>query len=219
MFTQLCLLLIGLTVLISTPAEGMSITSYSGGLWSVNELELQSARVDTSIATDSEYVLISLTNESYLLLRPGTNIQIKAGQAGYEPHSIQLEINKGSLYIHMIPQSGYGLELMVNGSLVSVSGANAGVHTMGFYWVEEGQLQILSLDSGSQATIRKGMYAQLNEGGNDIISGNLSNDEVKQLADSYRIGLTQSGLKTYQLEITDSDNYVIREVRDGRLNN
>jgi hypothetical protein len=178
---------------------------------SKNFIELSSV-VDTTIIAEAEFVRIALSENSYLILQPGTRIGLTANEAEEGSLNISIELISGGLFLNTLNNRNPRLELLVNGSLVTVDGVNAGVHTMGFYWVEDGQLQVMSLNSGNQITIRKGMYAQLESSGSEFINGNLSASEMRQLSLTYRSGQESTVLKTYQLGFTDSGEYVVREV-------
>lgn len=168
--------------------------------------------VDTTMIAEAEFVRIELSENSYLILQPGTRIGLTANEAEEGSLYISIELISGGLFLNTLNNRNPRLELLVNGSLVTVDGVNAGVHTMGFYWVEDGQLQVMSLNSGNQITIRKGMYAQLESSGSEFINGNLSASEMRQLSLTYRSGQESTVLKTYQLGFTESGEYVVREI-------
>lgn len=164
---------------------------------------------DTVLTAEGEYVRISLLDESYLLMQPNTSIRLRAVETD---DFIRIELFRGALLIHTVNQSQKSLSLLVNESLVTANSANAGVDIMGFYWVEAGQIQIMSLTSGSQVTIRKGMYAQSNNSAREIVSGNLSMAEIQRLSLSYRPGAGSAVPKGFRLEYGESGELVLREI-------
>ena len=164
---------------------------------------------DTVLTAEGEYVRISLMDESYLLLRPDASIRLQAGE---NDDAVRIELLRGILLFHKVNRSQFSLNLLVNESLVTAQSADAGVDKMGFYWVEAGQIQIMSLDSGSQVTIRKGMYAQSNTSAGEIVSGNLARAEMLHLSSSYRPAEETAAPRGYSLEYSESGELVLRKI-------
>lgn len=164
---------------------------------------------DTVLTADGEYVWISLMDESYLLLNPNASIRFRTNESN---NIIQLEILRGALLIHMMNRAQFSLNLIVNESMIMVKSANAGVDKRGFYWVEAGEIEIMSLATGSQVTIRKGMYAQSNNSTGEIVSGNLSINEIRRISSSYRPGEDTDVNKSYRLGYSEYGELVLREI-------
>lgn len=164
---------------------------------------------DTILTAEGEYVRISLMDESYLLLDPNATIRFRANESD---DMIHLELLRGTLLIHTVNHTQFSLNLIVNENMITVQSANAGVDKRGFYWVEDGEVEIMSLITGTQVAIKKGMYAQSNTGTGEIVSGNLSMSEMQRISLSYRPGLETAPPRGYRLDYGESGELVLREM-------
>ncbi|WP_158278583.1 FecR domain-containing protein [Rhodohalobacter mucosus] len=164
---------------------------------------------DTVLSADREFVRIALTDDSYLMLHPNSSIWFRAAQAN---EVIDVQLLRGKFLIHTNKQSQFTIRVMVNESLINAESANAGIEKSGFYWVEDGQIRIESLTSGSQTTIRKGMYAQITNSSGEIINGNLSAADMQHLSLTYKPVSEAGTPKAYRLESDQSGELVLREI-------
>ena len=56
---------------------------------------------------------------------------------------------------------------------------------MGYVWVEEGQVDVTATNSGETVSLFQQMYAEVDETGNSIESGTLTEDEIEVLQEGY----------------------------------
>ena len=171
-----------------------------------------SADADTVLTAESGYIRISLMDNSYLLLEPGASINIRAVDSADQSVDIRAELLRGVLLIQALNTREGSLRLLVDEILLTMDSATAGIDKRGFYWVESGQVQITSLSTGSQVTIRKGMYAQSNNSAGDILSGKLSMSEMQHLSTTYKPNSETSVYREYKLEYVESGELVLREL-------
>lgn len=173
---------------------------------------------DTVLTSDGEQLQISYTDGSYLLLQPNSSVNLRAVESDASTPGIRVELLYGELFIHAMNQPAGMLNVLVNENLVTVSSANAGVNRSGFFWVEAGQLQIISLLSGNQVNINKGMYAQ-SSGTGEIVRGNLSTAEIQQLSASFGVQSASVNSRNYTVEFSESGEMLLREITGQALNN
>jgi hypothetical protein len=174
--------------------------------------------IDTVLTSDGEQLQISYMDGSYLLLQPNSSVNLRAVESDASTPGIRVELLYGELFIHAMNQPAGLLNVLVNENLVTVSSANAGVNRSGFFWVEAGQLQIISLVSGNQVNINKGMYAQ-SSGAGEIVSGNLSTAEIHQLSASFGVRSGSGNSRSYMVEFSESGEMKLREITGQALNN
>jgi hypothetical protein len=66
-----------------------------------------------------------------------------------------------------------------------VKGTRFGSTSLGYVWVEEGQVDVTATNSGEMVSLFQQMYAEVDETGNSIESGTLTEDEIDNLQEGY----------------------------------
>ncbi len=69
--------------------------------------------------------------------------------------------------------------------MASVKGTEFGSNSDGYVWVREGQVDVTALQSGETVSLFEKMYAQVNETGNGIESGSLSDNDINDLNEGF----------------------------------
>jgi len=83
------------------------------------------------------------------------------------------------------PQGSGSFEVATSRSLASVKGTRFGSTALGYVWVEEGQVDVTATNSGETVSLFQQMYAEVDETGNSIDSGTLTEDEVDDLQQGF----------------------------------
>ena len=99
--------------------------------------------------------------------------------------STRIELDRGEVFFEVQPQGGNDFEVATNRSLASVKGTNFGNRSDGFVWVKEGQVDVTAINSGQTVSLFEKMFARVDEQGNEINSGTLSDEEISNLDDGY----------------------------------
>lgn len=101
--------------------------------------------------------------------------------------------------------------MVTSTSLASIKGTRFGGKSDGFYWVESGQIDVSALNSGETVSLFQNMFAKVDDNGNNIESGELSEQEMNALKDGYQVLDENLERKEIRFRFRD-ENGQLREV-------
>lgn len=120
-------------------------------------------------------------------------------------------MEKGEARFEVEPIGSGTFEVATSRSVASVKGTDFGTKAYGYIWVNEGQVDVTALNSGQTISLYEQMYAQVDEGGNNIQSGTLSEGDKKGLNEDYDEMDEELIEKTIKVRFRDA-NGQIREI-------
>ena len=156
------------------------------------ELDLEENRGEQLFSGDSlitkvdGFAYVVFMDASVAKVKP-SSLLILNGEVGTSSKAMSTRINLkgGEIFLNVEPQGGNDFEVATSRSLASVQGTDFGGRSDGYFWVEEGQVDVTALNSGQTISLFEKMYAQVDEDGEDIDSGTLSDDEMSSLKEGY----------------------------------
>lgn len=140
-----------------------------------------------SLYTDSEgFALVYFMDKSIAKVKPNSLLIINGDvELSSKVSNTMINLQRGELFLQVQPQGSNEFEVYTSRSLASVKGTDFGSKSDGYIWVEEGQVDVTALTSGQTISLFDEMYAQVDEGGNDIDSGMLSQAQLRNLNTGY----------------------------------
>ena len=162
------------------------------------------------LSASGSHTIQKLREHSRLFLKPGSESEISSSQTIGELISLRVNLLGGSLFFTFRDDEINEAEVMTPNAFASFSGESAGFTSTGFYWVEEGSLEIMAMRSGQSISIRNGMFAQIDPEGNDVVTGQLSPDEIRQLRIEHTEPASGSASARFILEFDADGKDVIR---------
>jgi hypothetical protein len=141
---------------------------------------------DSLITREEGFALVVFMDRSVAKVKPSSMLILKGevGTASKEM-STRIDLEEGEVFLEVQPQGGNDFEVATNRSLASVKGTNFGNRSDGYIWVQEGQVDVTALNSGQTVSLFEKMYAQVDDQGNDIQSGTLSDEEIEELDEGF----------------------------------
>lgn len=140
-----------------------------------------------SLSTDEEgFALVLFMDRSVAKVKPNS-ILIINGDVGVtnKQSNTRINLTQGEIFLNVEPQGNNDFEVATSRSLASVKGTDFGSKSDGFVWVEHGQVDVTALNSGQTQSLFEKMYAQVDEEGNNIDTGTLSDEELSELNTGY----------------------------------
>lgn len=140
-----------------------------------------------SLFTDGEgFALVLFMDRSVAKVKPNSILIIngEVGVANKESNT-RIDLEQGEIFLNVQPQGNNDFEVATSRSLASVKGTDFGSKSDGFVWVENGQVDVTALNSGQTVSLFEKMFAQVDEEGNNIDSGTLSDEELSDLNTGY----------------------------------
>lgn len=142
---------------------------------------------DTLSTEETGYALVIFTNDrSIAKVKPQSRLIIRGETlADSKISDRRIDLDKGEVRLEMESQGSATFEVSTSRSLASVKGTVFGNNSNGYVWVEEGQVDLTALNSGQTISLFQKQFGQVDENGNNIESGTLSDDELNNLSEDY----------------------------------
>ncbi len=140
-----------------------------------------------TLRTDSEgYALVLFMDKSIAKVKPQSLLIVRGEtELSSKRSNTRIDLSLGEIFLNVEPQGNNDFEVSTSRSLASVKGTEFGSTSEGYVWVKEGQVDVTALQSGETVSLFEKMYAQVNEQGNEIDSGTLSDEDITDLDEGY----------------------------------
>lgn len=140
-----------------------------------------------TLRTDSEgYALVVFMDKSIAKVKPQSLLIVRGeSELASKRSNTRIDLSLGEIFLNVEPQGNNDFEVSTSRSLASVKGTQFGSNSDGYVWVREGQVDVTALQSGETVSLFEKMYAQVNDGANEIESGTLSDDDINNLDDGF----------------------------------
>lgn len=140
-----------------------------------------------TLRTDTEgYALVLFLDKSIAKVKPNSLLVI-LGEDEKESKRTNRRINleRGELFLEIEPQGSNDFEVATSRSTASVKGTKFGGKSEGYYWVEEGQVDVTSTSTGETVSLFQKMFAQVNDEDGILESGTLTDQQIQNLNEGY----------------------------------
>ncbi len=140
-----------------------------------------------TLRTDSDgYALVLFMDKSIAKVKPQSLLIVRGEtERASKRSNTRIDLSLGEIFLNVEPQGNNDFEVSTSRSLASVKGTQFGSNADGYVWVKEGQVDVTALQSGETVSLFEKMYAQVNDEGNEIESGTLSDDDISDLDEGY----------------------------------
>jgi hypothetical protein len=165
---------------------------------------------DTLTTESDGYALVIFSNDgSVAKVKPDSRLVVRGESiADSKISDRRIDLEQGEIYLEMEPQGSATFEVSTSRSLASVKGTKFGNRAMGYVWVDEGQVDLTATNSGQTISLFEKMYGQVDDGGNGVQSGTLSDDELNDLNSEYDQLDEDYVEKTIQIQFRDANGQI-----------
>ena len=166
---------------------------------------------DTLSTDENGYALVLFMDQSVVTVRPLSQLIIRGEIDRNQTARTRIDLNRGGVFMNINRRGDNEFEVTTSSTVATVKGTTFGAQSGGYYWVEEGEVEVMDLQSGQAVSVLSGMFAQVDETGTDIITGQLSDNELEQLGREYKTLDEELIQKRLILRFRDSNGQVIEE--------
>lgn len=142
---------------------------------------------DTLRTDKNGYALVVFMDKSIAKVKPQSLLVVRGESEKTSKRSnTRIDLSLGEILLNVEPQGNNDFEVSTSRSLASVKGTVFGGNSNGYVWVKEGQVDVMAKESGETISLFKQMFAQVNDTGEEISSGNLSEEELEQFEEDFQ---------------------------------
>lgn len=184
----------------------------------ISNMQTDTAAVGTSLysgdtlRTDEQgYAMVLFMDQSVTRVRPMSELIITGEVNRDRSSNTRIELNQGGFFMNVNPEANSEVEVGAFGTVASVKGTRFGALADGFFWVQEGEIEVLLIETGEIISLTQNMYARVSDDGSSLQSGELNNEEIEELGEEFDILDTDLEQKQLRLRFRDA-NGQIREI-------
>ncbi len=139
-----------------------------------------------TLTTEDGYALVVFMDKSIAKVKPNSRLVVRGEtERTTKDSKTRIDLSLGEIFLEVEPQGNNDFDVATSRSLASVKGTKFGGRDDGFYWVTEGQVDVTATESGETVSLFEKMYAQVNETGDGVESGQLSDEELEDLDEGF----------------------------------
>lgn len=143
---------------------------------------------DTLETKKDGFALVSFMDKSRAKVKPNSLLIVRGDrQLTRKVFTSRIDLTKGELFLNVAPQGALNFEVATDKSVASVKGTAFGTRSDGYYWVEEGEVEVTALNSGQIETVLAREYVKVDADGNVIEKGTLTQQQVDDLSGQFKV--------------------------------
>ena len=184
----------------------------------ISNVQTDTASVGTSLfsgdtlRTDQDgYAMVLFMDQSVTRVRPLSELIIRGEVNQDRSSNTRIELNRGGFFMNVNRQVNSEVEVGAFGTVASVKGTRFGALAEGFYWVQDGEIEVMLLETGDVVSLTAKMFARVSEDGTSLTTGTLNDEELEELGEEYNIFESDLEQRNLRLRFRDS-NGQIREI-------
>jgi hypothetical protein len=184
----------------------------------ISNVQTDTASVGTSLfsgdtlRTDQDgYAMVLFMDQSVTRVRPLSELIIRGEVNQNRSSNTRIELNRGGFFMNVNRQANSEVEVGAFGTVASVKGTRFGALAEGFYWVQDGEIEVELLETGEVVSLTAKMFARVSEDGTSLTTGTLNDEELEELGEEYNIFESDLEQRNLRLRFRDS-NGQIREI-------
>lgn len=165
-----------------------------------------------TLYTDQEgFALVMFMDQSVTKVRPESQLVVRGSVNADRSAFTRIDVSKGEVFLNVNKQANSNVEVSTTRSVASVKGTEFGARSTGYYWVQEGEVEVTARESGEIASLTDRMFAQVSGDGMDIETGILTDEDLENLVQDYNFLDSDLMERKLRFRFMD-DNGQIREI-------
>lgn len=159
---------------------------------------------DTLRTNENGFALVQFMDKSLAKIRPDSRLVVRGKVENKENTSTRIGLELGEIFLNVSKQGANNFEVATNTSVASVKGTKFGASVDDYFWVEEGEVQVLVNRTGESVMLTDRSYGQVREDGT-IETGELTDDEIEEKNEDYAQMNDKMEPEIYRLQFIDEN--------------
>lgn len=133
---------------------------------------------DTLRTNENGFALVQFMDKSLVKVKPESQLVVQGEIEGKQNTDTRIGLEVGEIFLNVAKQSSENFEVATSTTVASVKGTQFGASSDNYFWVQEGEVQLLVDGSGETATLTDQTYGHVQQNGS-IKTGELSKEEIE----------------------------------------
>lgn len=162
---------------------------------------------DTLRTNQNGFALVQFMDKSLAKVKPDSRLIVEGEIEDKQNTSTRIGLELGEIFLNVSEQGQDNFEVATNTSVASVKGTEFGASFDDYYWVKEGEVEILVSRTGESVTLTDRTYGQVNDDGT-IETGELTDEEIEEKDREYEEMSENVEPEIYELQFIDENGEV-----------
>lgn len=159
---------------------------------------------DTLRTDQNGFALVQFMDKSLAKVKPESRLIIQGEIEDKQNSNTRIGLELGEIFLNVSDQGSDNFEVATNTSVASVKGTNFGATFDDYFWVEEGEVEVLVNRTGESVTLTDRSYGQVQDDGT-IETGELTDDELEEKSEGYEQMNEKMEPEIYELRFIDEN--------------
>jgi hypothetical protein len=159
---------------------------------------------DTLRTNENGFALVQFMDKSLAKVKPESRLIVRGEIEDKQNSNTRIGLELGEIFLNVSEQGANNFEVATNTSVASVKGTDFGATFDDYFWVEEGEVEILVNRTGESVTLTDRSYGQVQDDGT-IETGELTDDELEEKSEEYEQMNENMEPEIYELRFIDEN--------------
>jgi hypothetical protein len=159
---------------------------------------------DTLRTYKNGFALVQFMDKSLAKVKPDSRLVVRGNVEDKNNTSTRIGLELGEIFLNVSKQGKDNFEVATNTSVASVKGTEFGASSDEYFWVKEGEVEVMVNRTGQTVTLTDRTYGQVQDDGS-IETGELSEDDVDEKDDEYAQMDEKMEPEIYELRFIDEN--------------
>lgn len=160
---------------------------------------------DTLRTDQNGFALVQFMDKSMAKIKSDSRLIVRGNIQDKQNTSTRIGLELGEILLNVSERGSQDFEVATNSAVASVKGTSFGATFDNYFWVEEGEVEITSKQTGESVTLSANMFGQVQEDGS-IESGELTDEELEQRKKEYSEMNDKLEPTIYKLRFTNENS-------------
>jgi hypothetical protein len=159
---------------------------------------------DTLRTDTNGFALVQFMDKSLAKVKPESRLIVRGEIEDKQNSNTRIGLELGEIFLNVSDQGSDNFEVATNTSVASVKGTDFGATFDDYFWVEEGEVEVMVNQTGESVTLTDRSYGQVQDDGT-IETGELTDEELEERSEEYEQMNEKMEPEIYELRFIDEN--------------
>jgi len=159
---------------------------------------------DTLRTNENGFALVQFMDKSLAKVKPQSRLIVEGEVEDKQNTSTRIGLEAGEIFLNVTEQGRDNFEVATNTTVASVKGTDFGAESNDYFWVEEGEVELLVSETGESVTLTDSEYGQVQDDGS-IDTGQMTDEEMQERNQDYDEMEENVEPEVYEIRFIDSN--------------
>lgn len=159
---------------------------------------------DTLRTNSTGMALVQFMDKSFATVKQESQLIVRGEVESKQNTTTRIGLEVGEIFLNVSDQGTDNFEVATPTAVASVKGTQFGATSENYFWVDEGEVEVLASRTGQTVTLTDNRYGRVREDGS-VETGEISDEEIEQRKEEYADMSQQPDPEIIRLRFVDSN--------------